>query len=77
MPLFGSPILPKSIGAHSLLNRPLACLARGRSCDAPVPRLATMSWMWWWVVEFIFLDIVATFALLFGYLAVVIRKAVV
>jgi hypothetical protein len=43
----------------------------------PVPRLAAMSWMWWWVVEFIFLDIVATFALLFGYLAVVIRKAVV
>jgi hypothetical protein len=36
-----------------------------------------MIWMWWWTVEFIFLDIVATFALLVGYLAVVIRKAVV
>jgi hypothetical protein len=33
--------------------------------------------MWWWLVEFIVLDIVATFALAFGYLAVVIRKAVV
>jgi hypothetical protein len=33
--------------------------------------------MWWWLVEFIFLDIVATGVLLSAYLAVVIRRAVV
>jgi hypothetical protein len=32
--------------------------------------------MWWWLVEFIVLDVVATVALLSGYLALVIRKAV-
>jgi hypothetical protein len=32
-----------------------------------------MSWTWWWLMEFIALDIVATIALLVAYLAVVIR----
>jgi hypothetical protein len=32
--------------------------------------------MWWWLMEFIVLDIAATFVLLLGYLAVVIREAV-
>jgi hypothetical protein len=35
-----------------------------------------MFWMWWWLMEFIVLDIAATFVLLFAYLAVVIREAV-
>jgi hypothetical protein len=33
--------------------------------------------MWWWLMEFIVLDVAATIALLAGYLAVVIRKAVI
>jgi hypothetical protein len=69
--------LPKLRGARSLLNRPLACLARGRFLEVIVPRLLGMYWMWWWLVEFVVLDIVATVALLSGYLAVMIRKAVV
>ncbi|MGB9332177.1 MAG: hypothetical protein WCB10_15550 [Steroidobacteraceae bacterium] len=42
-----------------------------------MPTLPGMYWTWWWLVEFVFLDIVATVALLSGYLALVIRKAVV
>jgi hypothetical protein len=33
--------------------------------------------LWWWFMEFIVLDVAATIALLAGYLAIVIRKAVV
>jgi hypothetical protein len=33
--------------------------------------------MGWWLMEFIVLDVAATVALLAGYLAVVIRKAVI
>jgi hypothetical protein len=36
-----------------------------------------MAWIWWWLMEFIVLDIAATFLVLFAYLTVVIRKAVV
>ncbi len=73
----GSTLLPKSRGTRSSLNRPLTCLARGQLFGGVVSRLLCMYWMWWWLVEFIFLDIVATVALVSGYLAVVISKAVV
>jgi hypothetical protein len=33
--------------------------------------------IWWWLMEFIVLDVAATVALLVGYLAVVLRKAVI
>jgi hypothetical protein len=69
--------LPKSRGARSSLNRARGCLGRGRFLQAVVPRLRVMYWTWWWLVEFVFLDIVATVAVLSGYLALVIRKAVV
>jgi hypothetical protein len=35
-----------------------------------------MYWIWWWTMEFVILDIAATFVLLSSYLAVVIRKGV-
>ena len=60
-----------------LLNRGPGSPARGRSGPAGVARLARMLGMWWWLMEFIMLDVAATLALLAGYLAVVIRKAVI
>jgi hypothetical protein len=33
--------------------------------------------LWWWLMEFIVLDVAATIALLVGYLTIVIRKAVI
>ena len=36
-----------------------------------------MMWTWWWLMEFIVLDVLATIALVVTYLGVVIRKAVV
>jgi hypothetical protein len=76
IPAAGSTALPKSRGARSLLNRARGCLARGRFLQAVVPTLLAMYWTWWWLVEFVFLDIVATVAVLSGYLTLVIRKAV-
>ena len=63
--------------ARAPLNRARGCLARGRFLQAVVATLLGMYWTWWWFVEFVFLDIVATVAVLSGYLALVIRKAVV
>lgn len=60
-----------------LLNRGPGSPARGRSRTAGVARLWRMLGMWWWLMEFIVLDVAATVALLAGYLAVVIRKAVI
>lgn len=36
-----------------------------------------MNWLGWWTMEFIFVDVGATLLVLLGYLAVVIRRAVV
>jgi len=77
IPAARTTALPKLRGARSLLNRARGCLARGRFLQAVVPTLLAMYWTWWWLVEFVFLDIVATVAVLSGYLALVIRKAVV
>jgi hypothetical protein len=60
-----------------LLNRGTGSPAWGRSGNAGVARLSGMLGLWWWFMEFIVLDVAATLALLAGYLAIVIRKAVV
>jgi hypothetical protein len=36
-----------------------------------------MNALGWWTMEFVFVDVGATLLLVFGYLAVVIRRAVV
>jgi len=58
-------------------NHPAGCLTRGRYAGGALTRLPRMSWVWWWAMEIVVLDIAATFVLLGAYLAVVIRKSVV